>query len=216
MAANFDFIASYYDSLSRLVFGDSIHRSQMQFLNTIPENSKVLIIGGGSGRFLKDLLLKFQVRNVLYVEHSAEMIRLSKKAIVNIQGSSAVQFRHGTEEDLKADEVFDVVITPFIFNLFERKQLSAFAGKLNLHLKQGGIWLFSDFKISENRFHKVWQKLLLKTMYIFFKYIAGLKNSRLEKFDDAFNEMGLVKMEDRFFYAGMIYSAWYRKSLEQL
>ncbi|HXA02171.1 MAG TPA: class I SAM-dependent methyltransferase [Cytophagaceae bacterium] len=223
MLLNFDHIARYYNILSTIVFGSSIHKAQLQFLDRIPENSNVLIIGGGSGKFLKEfccwpvggqsreMLIKSRIKKILYVEYSAEMIRLSKEAIGVIPENKLVEFRLGTEADLRNDEVFDVVITHCFLNLFEGLQLRSVMNKINSHLTPGGIWLFSDFRISSNRFHKIWQGLLTKIMYLFFRITTGLQNKNLEKFDDLFIAMQLIKVEEKFFYAKMISAVHYQK-----
>jgi tRNA (cmo5U34)-methyltransferase len=213
MPLNFNHIARYYNILSRLVFGNSIHKAQLQFLDRIPQDSTVLIIGGGSGKFLKEIcgLPKSRIKKILYVEYSAEMIRLSKEAIKDIPGSNLVEFRLGTEADIKNEETFDVVITHCFLNLFEGSQLRSVMEKINSHLKPGGIWLFSDFRLGHHSFHKIWQALLIKIMYLFFRITTGLQNKELEKFDELFIEMGLIKKEEKFFYSEMIYAAHYIK-----
>jgi tRNA (cmo5U34)-methyltransferase len=211
MLLNFDLVARYYNILSRIVFGSSIHNAQIQFLDSIPQDSNVLIIGGGSGKFLRELLLKCTVKKILYVEHSPKMIYLSRKMIEDIPERQLVEFRQGTEADIGNEEMFDVVITHCFLNLFARLPLQTLMTKINSHLKAGGVWLFSDFRISSNSFHKIWQALLLKTMYLFFRITAGLQNKTLEKFDDFFATISLVKVKEKFFYAAMINSVLYKK-----
>ena len=51
----FDSIASIYDPIARLFFGNSITESQATFLSEIPVG-KVLILGGGSGWIATEVL----------------------------------------------------------------------------------------------------------------------------------------------------------------
>jgi tRNA (cmo5U34)-methyltransferase len=224
MSLNFDHIAKYYNILSKVIFGNAIHKAQLQFLDTIPQASTVLIIGGGSGKFLKEfccwpvggqareMLIKSRIKKILYVEYSAEMIRLSKEAIRDIPESSIVEFRLGTEANISSEETFDVVITHCFLNLFAGLQLRSVMQKINSHLKPGGAWLFSDFRISSNKFHKIWQNLLLKIMYFFFRVTVGLQNKKLEKFDGIFINMDFIKKAEQFFYLEMISAAHYQKN----
>jgi spermidine synthase len=194
-----------------LVFGHSIHKAQIEFLSEVPQNSNVLIIGGGSGKFLRDLLIKSPVMKVVYIESSAKMIKLSREAIRDVHGSDRVEFRTGTESDIRDEELFDVVITHFFLNLFHGTDLRNVAGKLYSHLKPGGIWLFSDFRINNNGLRRIWQNLLLRIMYLFFKITTGLMNNTLESFNTLFHAIGLVKVHEKFFYAGMISASCWRK-----
>jgi tRNA (cmo5U34)-methyltransferase len=211
VSSNFDHIAPYYNLLAKLVFGNSIHKAQLQFLDEIAPNSDVLVIGGGSGKFLRDLLLRCKVRRILYVESSAEMIRASKKAISGIKQSACVEFLTGTEADIPADTFFDVVITHCFLNVFHGEELRNLVKELLAHLKPGGLWLFSDFRISSHWFHRIWQRGLISLMYCFFRVTAGLKNKTLENFDKLLGSMKLIKLEEKFFHGGMINSVCYRK-----
>src|SRR4051812_8308924 len=103
MPLNFDHIARYYNILSIIVFGNAIHKAQTQFLDRIPDGSSVLIIGGGSGKFLREMLIKRRFNKILYVEYSAEMIRLSKEAIRNFPENNLVEFRLGTEASIYSE-----------------------------------------------------------------------------------------------------------------
>src|SRR3954467_9940136 len=100
MSANFNFIARYYNFLSGLIFGKSIHKAQLFYINQIPDDAIVLIVGGGSGKFLYDFLLRKRVNKILYVESSAEMLRLSEAKIKDISHRHIVEFRSGTHEDI--------------------------------------------------------------------------------------------------------------------
>jgi tRNA (cmo5U34)-methyltransferase len=64
---NFNPIASFYDILADIVFFRQIYLSQCCYLDKIPPRSNILVIGGGTGRFLKKLLLKNTEYNITYV-----------------------------------------------------------------------------------------------------------------------------------------------------
>ncbi len=106
----FDAVAGIYDGLARLVYGKSLHAAQAQFLPVIPSDAKVLIIGGGTGWLLHELLLLNTGCQVWYVEASAKMIVAAQKKIGN---DARVHFIHGTEAAIPEEVVFDVVITNF-------------------------------------------------------------------------------------------------------
>ena len=139
------------------------------------------------------------------------MIRLSRKSIAGIEQSDRVEFITGTEVDIPDAAMFDVVITHCFLNIFQGDTLKQIAHKLESHLKPGGSWLFSDFRLNSYGFHRIWQRTLICLMYIFFRITAGLKNSTLENFNELFGSMQVIKLEEKFFYAGMISSACYRK-----
>jgi len=51
----FDRLAPYYDVLANLAFGGAISRSHKQNFHLISNGATVLILGGGSGKWLRDI-----------------------------------------------------------------------------------------------------------------------------------------------------------------
>ena len=98
----FDAVAWYYDRLARIVFGKSICRSQTCFLSTLSSTSNILVLGGGTGWWLKEFLQKKPGCRILYVDASPAMLNLAKKAVGD---DKRITFRLGTE-NLHATEVF--------------------------------------------------------------------------------------------------------------
>ena len=114
---SFQRVASFYDSLAKLVFGKSIRQAQQHYLTEIREGSRVLIVGGGTGWILKDLL---HLRNcqIIYLETASSMrkraeqhYRKLKKRFLS-RGNEVI-FVQGSVSALPADSAYDVVITFF-------------------------------------------------------------------------------------------------------
>jgi ubiquinone/menaquinone biosynthesis C-methylase UbiE len=52
---NYNYIASFYDRLCQLVFGQSVKNAQIASLGFIPPTSNVLIVGAGTGWILEEI-----------------------------------------------------------------------------------------------------------------------------------------------------------------
>lgn len=208
---NFDSIAPFYDSLSRLVFGDALRRAQVEHLGAIPEQAHVLLIGGGSGWLLEQLLLQKPQANVTYLESSAKMLELAQKRCKQFAIPTAtVSFRLGDEHSLQPDESFDVIITPFLLDLFPDDRLQHLMSRLYTTLRPGGCWLFSDFW-SVHDPAPFWQRLLLRSMYTFFGLVSGVKATQLPDFGLHFQRLRLQEQAGAHFYGGLIQAKAYRK-----
>src|SRR5687768_3937740 len=124
MRNGFDILAPFYDLLARCFFGKSIRNSQLATLAFIPEDAVIVIIGGGTGWFLKELMATIKARKVVYIDSSEKMIALSKQKMASsplkIEG---IDFRLGTPFCIQPDEHFDVIITHFFLDLFTDAQL---------------------------------------------------------------------------------------------
>ena len=78
MANDYNRIAKSYDVLSRIIFQNSIIKAQLYLIEFLEENTKVLIVGGGTGWILEEIAkLKKPNISVVYVEKSSAMTALA-------------------------------------------------------------------------------------------------------------------------------------------
>jgi tRNA (cmo5U34)-methyltransferase len=196
--SNFDAIAKYYDQLARMVFGKAIRDAQTCFLNRIPENANVLVLGGGTGWWLNELNDLRPACRIRYVEASVRMLALAKK---NSKPGCQIEFVLGTEESIGGEQ-FDVIITFFFLDLFEEEQLQKTILTIKSHMPSKGVWLVADFLKTS-----WWHKAALFFMYTFFRMTTGLRTKRLSDWNKSLNTNGLVEKDTRYFYGGFIKSA---------
>lgn len=203
--SGFDRVAPFYDLLARLVFRDAQQQAQKVLLPFVEENSRMLLIGGGSGRLLEQVLETGKNLQIVYLDASPKMISLAKKRTLHPieKNNSIVEFRVGTEQAIQPDEKFDVVFTPFLLDLFPAPRLSELMIRLQAALKEEGQWFFADFWPVQHP-TPLWQKLLLKTMYIFFGAVSGVKATRLPDFKHHFRQLNMQETFSATFYKGMI------------
>ena len=129
--AGFDFLAPVYDWIARLVFGKAITDSQTFFLNRIPQQADVLILGGGTGWLLEKISEQNKSCRIVYVDLSQQMIEKSKLRTTKDE----VSFVQGTISDVPMDAKFDVVITNFYLDLFSDRKLELILEQIGIHVK---------------------------------------------------------------------------------
>ena len=196
----FDRVASFYDPLARLVYSTALQDAQCWLLPYIPAGASVLIIGGGSGWLLQQVLQHSAPKYILYLEASANMLQKAKQ--LN-SGTAIVEFRHGTDADLSPHDRFDVVITPFLLDLFPADRLTQLMQRLHATLVPGGLWLFADFWAVEAS-PPIWQKLLAKSMYLFFGFLSNVQARHLPDYGKHFSSFGLQELAHAEFYKGFV------------
>lgn len=209
MSANPDFnaVALPYDFMSRLVFGNALVESQVSLLKHIPANSRILVVGGGTGWILEAIAkIHNSGLDITYVEVASSMIALSRKRNA---GQNKVIFIHKPIEDYQTDQFFDVIITPFFFDLFTENKVKTLFHGLDQQLKTGGLWLYTDF-IPEKYQTRLWQKLLLKAMYLFFGVMSKVEARQLTDMDCYF-EKNYVVFSKSWFYGNFIRSNIYKR-----
>ena len=208
---NFNFVAPFYDQLAGLIFGKSIKRAQTCLLPFISENAGVLLIGGGTGWLLTEMLEQTKPAKIVYLEASEKMLERSKKryAFSPKNARTKVEFRLGTETSLATSETFDVIITPFLLDLFLPENLAKLMQQLYQNLNPNGLWLVADFEPKNAT--KFWQKSLLRVMVEFFKLTANLQSNALPDLEKAFRNFPLKLILKEHFFHGLIFAAAYQK-----
>ncbi|KRT15318.1 hypothetical protein ASU31_14905 [Pedobacter ginsenosidimutans] len=208
MLNNYDKIASHYDTLSRLVFFKSQVNAQINQLPYIQEGNTILIVGGGTGWILEELAKIYSGGlKIVYVEISAKMIALSQKRNYK---SNHVEFVNIGIEDFKTDVVFDVILTPFLFDNFEEQRAVKVFDQLNAYLKKDGLWFLVDFSL--NKINGNWWKwLLLRLMYGFFKLLGIVEANQLIDMNPYFFKANYLIVEERLYYGSFIKATIFRK-----
>jgi tRNA (cmo5U34)-methyltransferase len=202
---NFNFLAPIYDGLAKIIFGGSLRKAQLLYLEEIPKNSHILILGGGTGWILEELDRLDKLLRITYVELSKTMMSksMAKAPFKNIE----VKFLHGDAIDLDLP-LCDVLVTNFFLDVFTEENLRLIMAKLNAVLLPNGRWLCTDFVLI-GHFLK---KMLIKFMYLFFRITANLEGNRLLDFEKYFEELEFKKARSKKYYAGMIEAACYSRS----
>lgn len=197
---DFDKIASVYDALARLVFGRSIVDAQKHFLHCIPRNARVLIVGGGTGWIIRELLAQHPDARIWFVDASEKMIASARKKTTRPD----ILFIKGTEHDIP-EETFDIVITNFYLDLFPTDKLEAIGRRIRHALKPRGIWMIADFLDD-----KPWMRWMLKLMFVFFRVTTNIESRGLPDWNKAMNDLGGKKKDGKYFYYGFIEAALFQ------
>jgi ubiquinone/menaquinone biosynthesis C-methylase UbiE len=209
MVNNYDRIAANYDRLSRLIFGKAIVRAQQSLLPLITPPARVLIVGGGTGWILEEIARVCPSGLTIdYVEISSNMLDLARKRDFK---DNQVIFAHAAIEDYPAPTAYKIVMTPFLFDNFSSDRAQVVFQKLDNMLENGGLWFFTDFHI-DKKIHRLWQKALLRSMYVFFKNISHVEADQLPDMPTLFDTNDYHLTSETYHFGRFIRSAAYRKS----
>jgi ubiquinone/menaquinone biosynthesis C-methylase UbiE len=207
MATNYDKIAKNYDLISRLVFGKALVEAQVCLLKYVSEGSRILIVGGGTGWILEEFAkVHSQGLKIDYIESSAKMITLSKQ---RNYGANEINFINFAVEHYTTEEKYDVIMTPFFFDNFRLDKCREIFTKLDSFLKNDGVWLYVDFVYDENN-GQLWQKILLKLMYFFFRVTTRIETQELISMNQFFDPL-YYKMAEISHYHNFIKSIAFKK-----
>lgn len=205
MAANYNNSAWFYDSLARLVYGKALINAQVYLLKHIPKNSKVLIVGGGTGWILDELTrIHPSGLQITYVEIASNMMALSKKRNI---GNNQVTFINDAIEHVNLPADFDIALTPFLLDNFTDENLTKVFNSIAVLLKPNTLWLNTSFQLTG----KWWQRIMLQSMFILFKVICNIEASKLPGIDKCFDEKHFKLVEQQSFFGDFIGARIYQK-----
>jgi ubiquinone/menaquinone biosynthesis C-methylase UbiE len=217
---NYDKIANYYDRIHHLFYGQSEINAQVELLGYIRPGDRLLILGGGTGWILEKIAAIFPAGLwITYIESSARMMELTKK---RNWGLNEVELVNSGVQDWVGDgdgEVdaggearaeYDCILTGFFFDNFKEVDAAEIVRRVTPFLKKGGYWLEADFYYPRGR-GKLWQAILLYSMYFSARLICGVEAKRLPDMVRIFSAEGYRSLYTTFHYQRFIRSVVYRK-----
>jgi ubiquinone/menaquinone biosynthesis C-methylase UbiE len=206
MPANFNNSAWFYDRLSRLIYGKALIRAQVCLVKYIQTDSKILIVGGGTGWILEEITkIHPSGLTITYVEVAPKMIDLSRKR--NISNNKIV-FINNAIENVALPPDFDIVITPFLFDNFTEQTTRKVFSHIHTLIKPGALWLNCDFHFTG----KWWQNILLKSMFLFFRIVCHIEALHLPDIEKHFEAHNYKCVVQQSFFGDFIISKVFTKA----
>ncbi len=208
---NFDRVAAPYRGLETIVFGEQLQEARTAFLKEIAPPRRVLAVGEGNGRFLAQFVRVHPDAAVDCVEASTRMVALARRAVgtgqVNFIGANLM------EVPLEAS-AYDLIVTHFFLDCFDEESLRPVVGKLARAAAPGASWLIADFHLPPPGWSRLRARILIATMYCFFRAVAGIEARRLVDYRPLLKAEGFVLTKSVLSPNEIIRSeAWRRISL---
>ncbi|MBN8222460.1 MAG: class I SAM-dependent methyltransferase [Spirochaetes bacterium] len=147
----------------------------------------MLVVGGGTGKILVEMLRQNIGQSYVYVDISKSMIRATKRRVRRYFKTEKADGARPRIQYVCADigrmplAKYDLVITPFVLDCFGDAALSLLIPKLAQALSRRGSWIFTDFHIAEGRPQPL-ARLLIRFLYFCFNRFCGLQRSQLPDF----------------------------------
>lgn len=199
----YNLIAPYYLFFVKLVFGDLLFKAQTHFLTKKLDPAQILIVGGGSGELLSFCLNQYPTTRITYVESSSKMIELSEKR-VSTQDQKRVDFKCKSIFEWDTNQKFDLVVLPFILDLFSEINCHNLLHKTKSILQKKGFIMITDFSNNSSKF----QKALINFMYLIFNSVGATERASLPEFYSLFasEKLSIIKKRKlgKKYYKGLV------------
>lgn len=206
---SFDRVAGIYRCLEYGAFGRELERRRSAFIGHMRNARRALIVGDGDGRFTADLAARNRSVRIDSIDLSRKMLHLARCRLINKQIESPERVRF-VEGDIRSVEIpnsgYDLVSTHFVFDVFNDTDLQIVIRRISDAASPQCLWAVSEFDIPRHRLRRAHAEMWLKTMYLFFRYAAGLENQRLPDWRAVLAEHGFVCSKSESARAGLIIS----------
>jgi ubiquinone/menaquinone biosynthesis C-methylase UbiE len=208
---SFDRLAPVYDLLL-LVFCGAVPRSQRALLSELDDCERALIVGGGTGRFLVDLVRSDKVRQIVCIDVSTAMLERSRRRLISCcpEAVDRCEFRHSDVREFE-DQPFDLVCTHCLLDCFNDAELIKVMRKLHGLLAADGRWMFSDFSAPTQQPMRLIGNVVVTVLYVFFRVTCGIKARRLPDFSAEFANLGLSPAAEETFMGGLLVARLYAR-----
>lgn len=197
---NYGPVAPWYQPLSRIVFGNTLIRAQRLALEAVPADSRLLIAGGGDGELLK--YLNHWSGPIDFVEISGEMLRLAQHKTLH-----PVRWFEQDIFDFHPDCTYDTILFPFLLDNFLPEEAELLIARLPSLLQEKGQVIITDYTETPSR----WQKLLLRSMYLFFRVVADVRARVMPPIEKIMLENGFRKSRSFSLYGGFVEVKYYHR-----
>jgi SAM-dependent methyltransferase len=209
---NFNSIARPYRFLEYLTLGPTLQNCRIHFLPALLQQKSALILGDGDGRFLSKLLAAHPTLQADAVDASSSMLDLLQArchAAYPTAHSIARLTTHHTDalsfvRALPPTRHYDLIVTHFFLDCLTQSELDALIETLTPHLQPGTLWLLSDFRVPAHGFARPIARTLIRSLYLIFRLLTGLRTTRLPDHATPLTIAGLTLTHRHHSLAGLL------------
>ena len=206
---NFDRLAPFYRTMERFAAGGKLQRCRLAFLSEIPKPRNILLAGEGHGRFLPECVKRFPAATIVVVDSSQRMLEIARRNV----DSPRVELIHGNFLEWQAPPgQFNLIVTNFFLDCFPPDELALVVKKLGHLAAPQADWLLADFEIAPTGPARWRSRLIVATLYRFFRIVTGLKADALIPSDEYLAKAGFTLHRRKAYDWGLLKSEWWQRS----
>ena len=208
---SFDLLAPHYRWMEWVLAGGKLQRCRTAFLHSLPAPRRALLLGEGNGRFLVELIRAHPGVEIVCVDASRKMLECARARLQRSGlGTGSVEFVHANilEWSPKPHQ-FDLIVSHFFLDCFRPEQLAGIMDRLSTAAAPEAQWLLADFREPPAGWARWRARLILETMYLFFRRFTKLPAARLTAPDPLLERHGFVLNQRRLFEWGLLHSDWW-------
>ncbi|MBI3870557.1 MAG: class I SAM-dependent methyltransferase [Verrucomicrobia bacterium] len=206
---SFDLLAPHYRWMEFILAGEKLQRCRRAFLSEIPAARNILLVGEGHGRSLVECRNRFPNAQITCVDASEPMLAQARRQLLRHNMATAcVRFIHADVLNwTPTGGDYDLVITHFFLDCFRADQLEQIIARLGAVTTPDGNWLLADFQTPAAGWKRIRGRLILWTLYAFFRATTRLPARRLTAPNSYLERAGFTRHRHTEAEWGLLHSA---------
>ncbi len=209
MARNFDLLAPFYRLMEAVLAGSLAQKARLAWIDSIPDEGKILILGEGPGRFLEVLVHRFPQREITCIDLSPSMLGIAARSLPS---QHRVEFQVADIATwTPPPNTYSVLVSHFFWDCFPPESLTQLIPRFADSLKSGGIWLITDFSIPSQGSLRWRAQIIHRIMYLFFRCVTGITASQVTPLDSYLETAHLTLAQRKTFSGGLLQADLWQK-----
>ncbi len=202
---NFDRVARIYRWAEYLTLGPLLQQTRLAHLDKLQNSHEALLFGDGDGRFLARLLIRNPALRATAVDTSAAMLRLLSGRCIDT-GANRLRAVQAPAQQAPIPPGTDLVVTHFFLDCLSQPEVDALAARIAASVQPGALWLVSDFAIPSSPLLRGPARLYIRTLYLAFRLLTGLRVTALPDPQAALAHAGFRCLARHEKLRGLLYS----------
>ena len=213
---NFDRLARIYRWMEYFSFGPMLERCRFHFLSRCLESRQALILGDGDGRFTARLMAANPLVQVDAVDASSAMSSQLRHRVLRHSPQADARLQT-IQADLRSfcpsPKDYDLVVSHFFLDCLTNEEVAVLAERVASHSAHNATWLVSEFSIPEKGWRRAGSRVLVRSLYLVFSWMTGLRVHRLPDYAAVLGSHGFYRGEQHKLLQGLLVSEiWTREA----
>lgn len=210
---SFDTLAPHYRWMEFILAGEKLQRCRTAFLDEIPAARNILLLGEGHGRCLVECCRRFANAQISCLDASKPMLDQAHRRLLRHDlEASPVEYIHADALNwTPTGEPYDLIVTNFFLDCFRADQLEQIISRLAAVTTPGANWLLADFQTPRAGLRRIRSRLMLGTMYAFFRTMTRLPAHKLTMPNPFLERAGFNLIDRVESEWGLLHSDWWRR-----
>jgi ubiquinone/menaquinone biosynthesis C-methylase UbiE len=189
--ANFGRLARLYRWMEYFSFGPYLAECRNLRLAEASVYQHALVYGDGDGRFLARLLRSAPGIQVAAIDSSARMLQQAARRLPAGSRVRLVQADALACQPAGFPEVpFDLIVSHFFLDCFNEEEIAQLLTCVRGAVAENAIWIVSDFAIPQHAPARQIGTLIIRSLYLAFGLLTGLKARHLPDHGRMMREAG--------------------------